>query len=531
MRLRSRLKKLKLSDVRQTECEQRTHEQKIRQLEEEQSRSINKIQDETFKAKQTWGQVVKRPLSLTNMNQVTDLLQNRLSTGTTNNRMSIMEIIGGDNFVPGMIYSNNGSIKVNRCKLQSVSKAQSELLKQLKASQKHHHTTLTQHGIALADDSHPVSNQNLLSFYYTSSGRRRSRAKEEAHACRGINGEIYKPDCGACQKLMSTKMKTLAKFQEATIGQSSLIGNKRIGATQSHANTWMPAPKGTWYSKEQSFVDAKRYMDSLPSNCSKETRNRAHVTERVALDSLLLDEPTFIDKIGYSKVSSVFSRGSRTSRYWMSSNTDLEERINTETPKSPSPRRYIDDADGLSTDPSYYNHPPDIKEERRLPNENQICKSSVNKSGAGNQYNKRFSIPENNLKRVSLPESRLKQKTSVHQRDSRLPETTAFHRRETILPGEGGRESLKHWEVKASLLETVNTETARIEKKVSNFLQRIEEFKRRDSLSPLTKKESEKEQVPEKLKRRKKGRRHSSLIDDEVLTVWSKELNAISDRQ
>ena len=87
---------------------------------------------------------------------------------------------------------------------------------------------------------------------------------------------VFVPDCKLCTKLMNKRMQSLAQSQAAAIGSSvTLSADTTANSCQNPNKVWLPAPRGKWYTKEESFLEAKNNIEKLPAHSTDNIRDKA----------------------------------------------------------------------------------------------------------------------------------------------------------------------------------------------------------------------------------------------------------------
>lgn len=222
-------------------------EVEIWRLQEEERRSLSKIQRDLYEMRQCLSRNINK------------------QTGDTTSKKAVKKKVLDNLFIRpacpngifGLKYHKNGDIKDSASrKLKALSSAHSELLKQLKESQK-----------AFRRPTSSLSSSQVNAAIPTRPNT--EDAANRSHACRGITAtNIYKTDCRLCTKLMNKRINSLVKSQAAAIGSNELLS--QIG----HINKTPPYQvKTKSRTNEDSQIDIKLYEKNLRTLSSVELSN------------------------------------------------------------------------------------------------------------------------------------------------------------------------------------------------------------------------------------------------------------------
>ena len=115
-----------------------------------------------------------------------------------------------------------------------------------------------------------------------------------------VSGDaVFVPDCKLCTKLMNKRMQSLAQSQAAAIGSSvTLSADTTANSCQNPNKVWLPAPRGKWYTKEESFLEAKNNIEKLPAHSTDNIRDKAIIQHKMALNRLRLEHRSVADRAG-----------------------------------------------------------------------------------------------------------------------------------------------------------------------------------------------------------------------------------------
>lgn len=108
---------------------------------------------------------------------------------------------------------------------------------------------------------------------------------------------MFVPDCKLCTKLMNKRIQSLAQSQAAAIGNSvTLSAESYSNSCQNSNKVWLPAPRGKWYTKEESFLEAKNNVEKLPAHSTDSVRDKVILKHKMALNRMQQGNRTVQEK-------------------------------------------------------------------------------------------------------------------------------------------------------------------------------------------------------------------------------------------
>lgn len=228
------------------------HEKEMKRLQEEENKTLTRLQSEYHKVKHDWSRLANRPLSFRNVSMASYINQDNLADiqpSDTEHRTH----------TPGTMYRSNGSTRgPSFNKLQTLGKAHTALLQQLRVSQKTFENSVKRFSHVHRDQgtafkrsfmtASPITtppaplgqkarksapaNSIMLPRAERNPMNKPSTTISQTHACRGIGSKyIYKQDCKQCTRLINTRIVSLVKSQDIAISKRQPSSKKLVDDT------------------------------------------------------------------------------------------------------------------------------------------------------------------------------------------------------------------------------------------------------------------------------------------------------------